>query len=97
MDGHGRARGGNKVRSCHTIYSSITKVVLQGGKNYSVHGALSYTIVSDIALIAATLPRVPNIVEVAIMRNENGRVSRDYTYRPYYARLALLYIGYLQL
>ena len=35
---------------------------------------------------------MPNIAEVAIMRNENGRVSRDYTYRPYYVRLALMWL-----
>ena len=66
-----------------SLYSSITKVSLHGGKNYSVHGALSYTIINDVTLVAKHLPRMPTIAQIAILRNENGKNTRDFTYRPY--------------
>jgi hypothetical protein len=79
-------------QSMISIYSSITKVSLHGGKNYSVHGALSYTIINDVTLVAERLPRMPTIAQIAILRNENGKNTRDFTYRPYYVKQALTWL-----
>jgi hypothetical protein len=72
-----------------SIYSSITRVSLHGGKNYSTNGALSYTIVNDVTLVASKLPRLPSITSIAILRHANGKNCRDYIYRPYYVKKAL--------
>ena len=79
-------------QSMISIYSSITKVSLHGGKNYSVHGALSYTIINDVTLVAKNLPRMPTIAQIAILRNENGKNTKDFTYRPYYVKQALTWL-----
>jgi hypothetical protein len=72
-----------------SIYSSISKISLQGGKNYTVNGALSYTIVNDITSIAQRLPRMPSIESIAILRHGSGGNAKDYRYRPYYVKKAL--------
>jgi hypothetical protein len=73
-------------------YSSITKVSLHGGKNYAINGALSYTIVNDITSIALKLPRMPTLDGIAILRHSTGSRTKDYTYRPYHVKRALLWL-----
>ena len=73
-------------------YSSITKVSLHGGKNYAINGALSYTIVNDITSIALKLPRMPTLESIAILRHSSGSKTKDYTYRPYHVKRALLWL-----
>ena len=75
-----------------SIYSSISKISLQGGKNYTVNGALSYTIVNDITSVAQRLPRMPSIESIAILRHGSGLHAKDYKYRPYYVKEALTWL-----
>ena len=75
-----------------SMYSSISKISLQGGKNYTVNGALSYTIVNDITSIAQTLPRMPSIESIAILRHGSGLNAKDYKYCPYYVKEALTWL-----
>ena len=79
-------------QSMISIYSSITKVSLQGRKIYVVNGALCYTIVNDVASIASKLPRLPSITSITILRHANGIKTKDYTYRPYYVKGALVWL-----
>lgn len=73
-------------------YSSITKVSLHGGKNYAMNGALSYTIVNDVTSIASKLPRMPTLESIAILRHSSGSKTKDYKYRPYLVKRALLWL-----
>jgi hypothetical protein len=73
-------------------YSSITKVSLHGGKNYTMNGALSYTIVNDVTSIASKLPRMPTLESIAILRHSSGSKTKDYRYRPYLVKRALLWL-----
>ena len=73
-------------------YSSITKVSLHGGKNYAINGALSYTIINDITSIALKLPRMPTLESIAILRHSSGSKTKDYSYRPYHVKRALLWL-----
>ena len=75
-----------------SIYSSVSKISLHGGKNYTVNGAMTYTIVNDITTIANKLPRMPTLDTIAIMRYDGGRKSRDYTFRPYHVKKALTWL-----
>lgn len=75
-----------------SIYSSISKISLQGGKNYTVNGALSYTIVNDVTSIAKRLPRMPSIESIAILRHGGGVNAKDYRYRPYFVKEALKWL-----
>ena len=75
-----------------SMYSSISKISLQGGKNYTVNGALSYTIVNDITSIAQRLPRMPSIESIAILRHGSGSNAKDYKYRPYFVKEALIWL-----
>jgi hypothetical protein len=75
-----------------SIYSSITKMSLHGGKNYTIHGALSYTIVNDITSVARKLPRMPSVESTAILRHASNNKNKDYKFRPYYVKKALLWL-----
>jgi hypothetical protein len=79
-------------QSMIAIYSSITKVSLQGGKNYSLNGALCYTIINDLTNIAQNLPRMPSVESLAILRQATGKLCKEYTYRTYYVKMALLWL-----
>lgn len=72
-----------------SIYSSISKVSLHGGKNYSANGALTYTIVNDITSVARKLPRMPTVDSIAILRYGSGKNCKDYKYRPFFVKRAL--------
>ena len=75
-----------------SIYSSISKVSLHGGKHYSANGAMTYTIVNDITSVANRLPRMPSTDTIAILRYGSGRSCKDYKYRPYFVKRALLWL-----
>jgi hypothetical protein len=75
-----------------SLYSSISKVTLHGGKNYIANGALTYTIVNDVTSVARKLPRMPTVDTIAILRYGNGRNYKDYKYRPYYVKKALSWL-----
>ena len=79
-------------QSMIAIYSSITKVSLHGGKNYSLNGALCYTIVNDLTNIARSLPRMPSVESIAILRQASGKRNKDYSYRPYFVKMALIWL-----
>lgn len=79
-------------QSMIALYSSITKVSLHGGKNYAINGALSYTIVNDITSIASKLPRMPTLESIAILRHSTGSKTKDYKYRPFKVKRALLWL-----
>ena len=75
-----------------SIYSSVSKISLQGGKNHTVNGALSFTIVNDVTSIAQKLPRMPSVESIAILRHGSGINAKDYKYRPYYVKEALKWL-----
>ena len=79
-------------QSMIAIYSSITKVSLHGGKNYSLNGALCYTIINDLTNIARSLPRMPSVESIAILRQASGKRNKDYSYRPYFVKMALIWL-----
>jgi hypothetical protein len=79
-------------QSMIAIYSSIRKVSLHGGKNYSLNGALCYTIINDLTNVAQNLPRMPTVESLAILRQATGKRNKDYTYRPYYVKIALSWL-----
>ena len=66
-----------------SIYSSVTKMFLAGGKHYKMKGGTSYTIVNDLSSVAKSLPRMPSIEDTAVMRHRKTVVGKEYTYRPF--------------
>lgn len=75
-----------------SMYSSISKISLQGGKNFNVNSAMSYTIVNDITSVAQRLLRMPSIESIAILRHGSGLNAKDYKYRPYFVKEALKWL-----
>ena len=55
-------------------------------------GATTYTIVNDVTTIASKLPRFPTLESTAIMRHANSRKLKDYVFRPFYVKSALMWL-----
>lgn len=66
-----------------SIYSSVTKMFLAGGKHYKMKGGTSYTIVNDLSSVAKSLPRMPSIEDTAVTRHRKTVVGKENTYRPF--------------
>ena len=75
-----------------SLYSSISRISLNGGKNYTMSGATTYTIVNDVTTIASRLPRFPTLETTAIMRHANSRKLKDYVFRLFYVKSALMWL-----
>ena len=53
-------------------------------------GATIYTIVNDVTTIASKLPQFPTLESTAIMRHVKSRKLKDYVFRPFYVKSALM-------
>ena len=76
------------------LYSSISKIALHGGKSYLIKGATSYTIINDLTHIARSLPRLPSVDSIAILRQAKVSGNIDYKYRPYFVKKALIWLQF---
>ena len=55
-----------------SIYSTITKIGIQGVKN-SIKMSSVYTVVNNTATIAATLPMMPTLDTIALLRHKTSK------------------------
>ena len=74
-----------------SIYSTITKIGIQGGKN-SIKMSSVYTVVNNTATIAATLPMMPTLDTIALLRHKTSKQCKDWNYRPGRVREALAWL-----
>ena len=75
-----------------SMYSPITKISLQGGKHFRTKGATSFTVINDVTKIYKQLPVMPTPESTGILRAQNTRCTKDYTYRPDKVKKALLWL-----
>ena len=74
-----------------SIYSTITKIGIQGGK-HSIKLSAIYTVINDTASIAAILPVMPTLDTIALLRHKSSYQSKDWSYRPGRVRAALSWL-----
>jgi len=76
-----------------SIYSPVTKLTLQGGQYYHAKGGTTYVVVNDLTSIALQLPFMPTQSLIAVLRvSKPNQTQKDYKYRPYYVKRALLWL-----
>lgn len=81
-------------QSMIAIYKPITKAAILGGMHYVTRGATTFTVVNDVAAIAAQLPSKPDRATFTTLRPRRraGRLAKDYTFRPFVVQQALLWL-----
>lgn len=55
-------------------------------------GATTYTIINDVTSVAKKLPRFPTLESAAILRHVNGKKFKDYSYRLFHVKSALMWL-----
>ena len=74
-----------------SLYSTITKIGIQGGK-HSIKLSSVYTIINNTATIAKSLPVMPTLDSIALLRHYSAGQNKDWNYRPGRVRAALIWL-----